>query len=117
VRAQVRRHGISATTVQKWRKRNFAWNAPLGARDIRSTVPTPEEESAWVAFRRHTLLSLDDCLYALQPTTPLSTRSSLHRLNQRHCISPLPVFGGDKKAKKKFKTYQIGDFHIDIAEM
>ena len=32
-----------------------------------------------VAFRRHTLLPLDDCLYALQPTIPHLTRSSLHR--------------------------------------
>ena len=32
-----------------------------------------------VAFRRHTLLALDDCLHALQPTIPHLTRSSLHR--------------------------------------
>ena len=30
-----------------------------------------------VAFRRHTLLSLDDCLYALQPSIPHLARSSL----------------------------------------
>jgi len=28
-----------------------------------------------VAFRRHTLLPLDDCLYALQPTIPQLSRS------------------------------------------
>jgi len=27
------------------------------------------DEAAIVAFRRHTLLPLDDCLYALQPTS------------------------------------------------
>ena len=31
-----------------------------------------------VAFRRHTLLPLDDCLYALQPAIPHLTRSALH---------------------------------------
>jgi hypothetical protein len=31
-----------------------------------------------VAFRRHTLLPLDDCLYALQPSLPHLTRSALH---------------------------------------
>ena len=36
-----------------------------------------EEEAVVVAFRRHTLLPLDDCLYALQPTIPHLTRSSL----------------------------------------
>lgn len=29
-----------------------------------------EEEAIVVAFRRHTLLPLDDCLYALQATIP-----------------------------------------------
>ena len=49
-----------------------------------------EEEAIVVAFRRHTLLPLNDCLYALQATTPQLTRSSLHRCLQRHDISPLP---------------------------
>jgi hypothetical protein len=30
-------------------------------------------------FRRYTLLPLDDCRYALQPTLPHLTRSSLYR--------------------------------------
>jgi hypothetical protein len=29
-----------------------------------------EEEAVVIAFRRHTLLPLDDCLYALQSTIP-----------------------------------------------
>ncbi len=49
-----------------------------------------------VAFRRHTLLPLDDCLYALQPTIPHLPRSSLHRCLQRYGISRLPEVGGDK---------------------
>lgn len=35
-----------------------------------------------VAFRRHTLLPLDDCLYALQPSILHQTRSALHRCLQ-----------------------------------
>src|SRR3954453_5224297 len=69
------------------------------------------------AFRRHTLLSLDDCLYALQPTIPHLTRSSLHRCLQRHGIGRLVDIEGDKPAKKRFKSYPIGFFHIDIAEV
>ncbi len=53
-------------------------------------VLTPEEEAIIVAFRRYTLLPLDDCLYALQATIPRLTRSSLHRCFQRHGISRLP---------------------------
>jgi Transposase, Mutator family len=70
-----------------------------------------------VAFRRHSLLPLDDCLYALQPAIPGLTRSSLHRCLQRHGISRLPNMDGDAPAKKKVKAYPIGFFHIDIAEV
>ncbi len=76
-----------------------------------------EKEAIIVAFRRHTLLPLDDCLYALQATVPHLTRSALHRCLQRHGISRLPETVGDKPAKKRFKTYPIGYFHIDIAEV
>jgi transposase InsO family protein len=70
-----------------------------------------------VAFRRHTLLPLDDCLYALQPSTPHLTRSSLHRCLQRHEILHLPDVGGDRPKRQKFKRYPISFFHIDIAEV
>ena len=76
-----------------------------------------EDEAIIVAFRRHTLLPLDDCLYALQPTILHLTRSSLHRFLQRHGISRLPEVNGDKPGKKKFKAYPIGYFHIEIAEV
>jgi transposase InsO family protein len=76
-----------------------------------------EEEAIIVAFRRHTLLPLDDCLYSLQATIPHLSRSSLHRCLKRHGISRLPEVEGDKPAKKKFKRYPIGYFHIDIAEV
>ncbi len=56
-----------------------------------------------MAFRRHTLLPLDDCLCALQATMGRLTRSSLHRCLQRHGISRLPDVDGDKPARKKFK--------------
>lgn len=50
-----------------------------------------EQESLAVAFRRHTLLPLDDCLYALQATIPHLSRSALHRCFQRPGISRLPL--------------------------
>lgn len=75
------------------------------------------ERSGRLAFRRHTLLPLDDCLYALQATIPGLTRSSLHRCLQRHGIGRLPDVDSEKVAKKKFKAYPIGFFHIDIAEV
>ena len=76
-----------------------------------------EDEAIVVAFRRHTLLPLDDCLYGLQPTIAHLTRSSLHRCLERHGISRLPEMDGDKPKTKRFADYAIGDFHIDIAEV
>lgn len=70
-----------------------------------------------VAFRKRTLLPLDDCLYALPPSLPHLTRSSLHRCLQRHGVSRLPEVEGDKPTKKRFKSYPIGYFHLDIAEV
>ncbi len=117
VRALAKRHGISPTTVQKWRKRSTTADARMGPKEIRSTVLTPEEEAIIVAFRQHTLLPLDDCLYTLQPTIPHLRRSSLHRCFQRHGIARLPETDGDKPSRSRFKAYPIGYFHIDIAEV
>ena len=117
VRALAKRHGISPTTVQKWRKRAFTADAAMGPKAPRSTVLSLEDEAVVVAFRRHTLLPLDDCLYALQPSLPHLTRSSLHRCLQRHGIARLPETDGDTPKRSRFKAYPIGSFHIDIAEV
>ena len=109
--------GINPKTVAKWRKRQTVEDQKTGPKEPRSTVLSEGEEAMVVAFRRHTLLPLDDCLYALQPSIPHLTRSSLHRCLQRHGISRLPDMGGDKPKRQKFKRYPIGYFHIDIAEV
>src|SRR3546814_19256946 len=83
-------YGINPKTVQKWRQRSSVEDAPMGPKQRRSTVLSPEEEALIVAFRKNTLLPLDDCLYALQATIPHLTRSSLHRMFRRHGISRLP---------------------------
>lgn len=78
---------------------------------------TEAEEATVVAFRRHTLLRPDDCLYPLQPSVPHLTRSALHRCLQRHSISRLPDVEGDKPKRQRFKPYPIGFFYIDIVEV
>ena len=95
----------------------LGFRSPNRTEGARSTVLSVEEEAVVVAFRRHTLLPLDDCLYALQPTIPHLTRSSLHRCLKRHGISRLPQVEGEASPKRKFKAYPIGYFHIDIAEV
>lgn len=74
----------------------------------RSTSLTSEEEAIAVAFRKNTLLLLDDCLYSLQITISQLTRSALHRCFQRHGISLLPQLENNCSSakKKKFKAYR-----------
>ena len=117
MRALARRHGINPKTVSKWKKRDSTADRRTGPTVPRSTVLSVEQEAIIVAFRKYTLLPLDDCLYALQATIPQLTRSSLHRCLERHGISRLPEIEGDRPLRKKFDTYPIGFFHIDLAEV
>jgi transposase InsO family protein len=111
------RYGVNPKTVEKWRKRDFIHDAPMGPKVIRSRSLSQIEEAAIVAFRVFTQLPLDDCLYSLQDSMPHLTRSSLHRCLQRHGLSKLPDEKTQDNEKKKFKTYPIGYFHVDIAEV
>jgi transposase InsO family protein len=117
LRSLARRYGINQKTVAKWKNRSSFSDLPTGPKEPKSTVLAIEEEAMIVAFRRYTLLPLDDCLYTLQPTIPHLTRSSLHRCLQRHGIGRLPEIDGQKPTKKTFRSYPIGFFHIDIAEV
>ena len=117
LRTLARRHGVNPKTVAKWKKRESTADRRTGPTVPRSTVLSVEQEAIIVAFRKHTLLPLDDCLYALQATIPQLTRSSLHRCLERHGISRLPEVEGDTPGMKKFDTYPIGFFHIDLAEV
>ena len=73
--------GINPKTVAKWRQRQTVEDMKTGPKEPRSTVLSGEEEAVVVAFRRHTLLPLDNCLYALQPSLPHLTarRCTLRR--------------------------------------
>ena len=116
VKALSERLGLNYKTVLKWKNRDFVHDMPMGPKNPHSTVLTREEEAICIAFRKHSLLPLDDCLFALREQIPHLSRSSLHRLFQRNGISKLPA-NEKKKPKKKFKKYPIGYFHIDITEV
>lgn len=76
IRTLAERYGINPKTVAKWKRRTHVADAPMGPKDPGSTILSKEEEAIIVAFRKHTLLPLDDCLYDLQSTIPRLTRSS-----------------------------------------
>ena len=113
-----KRLGLNVKTVTKWRGRTGTEEAVRGPKPA-STVLTPAEEAAVVLFRRHTLLPLDDCLYALQESIPHLRRSTLHRCLERHGISQLPQLKGadEGSGKAKFKDYPLGYLHVDFAEV
>src|ERR1051326_6460733 len=118
LRTLAKRHGINPKTVAKWKKRSFVADLSTGPKHPSSTVLSIEEEAIVVAFRRHTLLPLDDCLNALQPTIPHLTRSSLHRCLKRHGISRLPQVENESAKKRKFKadrkSTRLNSSHIPL---
>lgn len=69
--------GINPRTVSKGRKRETVEDRKVGPKESRPTVLSTADEARVFAFRRHTLLTLDDCLYVLQPSIPPLTRSAL----------------------------------------
>jgi transposase-like protein len=112
LRELARRHGVDPKATAKWRRRTSVADLPTGPREAHSSTLSTQQEAIIVAFRRHTLLPLDDCLYALQATFSQLTRSALHRCLLRHGISRLPDVAGDKQPKAKFKACPIGARHI-----
>jgi hypothetical protein len=103
LRALANRYGINQETVAKWNKRGSVADLPTGPKRPKSTVLSFEEEAIVIAFRRHTLLPLVDCHYALQATIPHLSRSSLHLCLQPHGISRLPEVESDKPDKANSK--------------
>ena len=116
LRALARRYGINQKTVAKWKKRILVADLPTGPKEPKSTV---------LSSRRRLSSSLSTAYAVAAGRLPLCaaandphlTRSSLHRCLQRHGIGRLPDVEGDKPTKQKFKSYPIGYFHIDIAEV
>ncbi len=62
---------MNPKTVAKWRERTTVEDMKTGPTEPRSTVLTEAKEAMIVAFRRHTLLPLDDlplCSVVLNPS-------------------------------------------------
>jgi hypothetical protein len=59
-----------------WRKQRTVEDRKTVPREPRLTILSEEDEAVIVALQRHTLPPLEVCLYAIQPTIPILTRSS-----------------------------------------
>ena len=55
--------------------------------------------------------------FMLQTCIPHLTRSSLHRGPQRHGILQPSTMKDDAPIRRKFKSFPIGNFHINIVEV
>ena len=111
------RYRINPKTVAKWRKYPGVRGARMGPAPV-STVLSAGQEAIAVAFRRHTPLALDDCLYVRQATIPNLSRSALPRCFQRRGISRLPLGeAGQSPPKKKCKDHPVDYLHVDFAEV
>src|SRR5476649_2691975 len=67
LRVLARRYGINQKTLAKWKRRTSVADIPTGPKDARSTVLSIAEEAIVVAFRKHTLLPLDDASMLCSP--------------------------------------------------
>jgi hypothetical protein len=112
-----RRYGINPKTVAKWKKRVSTDDLPTGPKLGRQRRISADEEEFIVLFRKHTLLPLDDCHYALQARIPHLTRSSLHRCLLRHGISRLAKTFEDDRVADRPEAIPVGRLHIDRASV
>lgn len=117
LRQSAARYSIIPKTFAKRKKRTSTEDCKIGPSEPKSKVLSSEDEAIVVAFRRHTLLSLEECVYPLQAPIPQLTRSSLHRCLQRHGIARLPNTDDEQPKRSRFKRYLTGYLHIDIAEV
>lgn len=112
-----KRYNLNPKTVHKWKSRTTVQDGKMGKKEIKSTVLTALEEEAIVKLRVISKLALDDLFITLTDTIPNLTRSNLHRCLKRHGVSRLSKDETEQREKKQFKTYEIGYFHIDTAEV
>jgi hypothetical protein len=95
LRALAKRYGINQKTVAKWKERETVADIPTGPKEAKSTVLSIEEEAVIVAFRRHTLLPLDDCNVEL--SYPLASVCGNHRGSTGGIIRMTADIGPQKK--------------------
>jgi transposase InsO family protein len=111
------RYHINPKTVAKWRQRASCEDLRSGPRPGTSGSLSAEEEDMIVRFRQHTLLPLDDCLYALQAQIPHLRRSTLHRCLQRHGISQLARAGDTAAPAGDRQAGPPGCLHLDRSQV
>jgi transposase-like protein len=113
-----KKYNITYNTARKWKEADNIYDKSCANKTRRGSLSELEEKVICI-FRKTTLLSLDDCYIALKDEINSLTRSNLHRCLQRNDLSDLKDLlpKSEEKKKKKFKEYELGFVHIDIADI
>ena len=96
--------GINVKTVAKWRKRETLEDRKTGPTEPSSTVLSSSEEAMIVAFWRHTLLPLDDCL---RPTAVDPTSYALFTASLSTTAWDFPTAGYGRRQAQKTEVQKI----------
>lgn len=112
-----KKYNITYNTARKWKDSDNIYDKSSANKTRRGSLSILEEEAICV-LRKTTLLSLDDCYIALKEEIPSLSRSNLHRCLQRNNLSDLKdLLPKEEREKKKFKEYELGYVHVDIADI
>ena len=109
LRGLAKRYGVNPKTVAKWKARSSVSDLPTGPKQPRSTVLSAEEEAVVVAFRRHTLLPLDDCLYALCPAAHDPASDALVPSPVSATPRDLPVAASRRRSLRQTQIQGLSD--------
>ena len=106
LRALAKRYGINQKTVAKWKGRTSVADLPTGPEETQIDGPDHGRRGGGRRFPdRHSLLPLDDCLYALQPTIAHLTRARPSiAVSSATASADCLRWKGDKEPRRTFKT-------------
>jgi transposase-like protein len=119
VRALAQRHGVSPTTIQKWRNRDEQANKVRARPELDSLGA--EERMLLIALRRAVLLPLDDALAVAHVCGIRVSRSSLHRLWREYDLHEPPRLVDlrevHSRLRHKGSERKSGHFYVSTLRM
>jgi transposase InsO family protein len=115
---RARRHGVSAETIRKWRRRGPGDCRDRSSRPHKLPWKASEEERAIVcALRRATGFPLDDLTFMVGHFLPHLDRDNVYRILKAAGLSRRPAPAAPERAAGKFREYELGFVHVDVKHL